>query len=242
MTTKTVLIVEDDFLNRRLVKKTLYDNGYDVLEAKNAAMALSMLSQYKVDFILLDINLGEGLADGISLGQEIIDQFAIPFLYLTAYDNRAVMEKAIATAPYGYITKPFKSMDLIAAVALGIRQSPRNVKSGPTIKVKHNEFMVDLPIGDIHYIEADRNYLLLNTPKEVYKIRSTIKQIMEHLPSAIFVQIHRAFIVNRKKIDKFNVRCVLVNNKEIPVSRKYVEDISMIIAPSFYPSNQPSIP
>ena len=233
MKTKTVLIVEDDFLNRRLAKKILSDNGYDILEAKNTTMALAMLSQHRVDFILLDINLGEGQADGISLGQEIIERFAIPFVYLTAYANRAIMEKAIATAPCGYITKPFKSMDLIAAVELGIRQSTRNVKSDPTIMVKHNDFMVDLPIGDIHYIEAYRNYLLLHTPQQVYKIRSTIKQIMEQLPAAVFVQIHRAFIVNKKKIDKFNVRCVLVNQKEIPVSRKYVEDIRMI-SPSLY--------
>lgn len=45
MNTKTILIVEDDFLNRRLIKKVLQENEYHTLEAKNADEALSILNK-----------------------------------------------------------------------------------------------------------------------------------------------------------------------------------------------------
>ena len=45
MTQKTILLVEDDFLNRRLSKKVLLENGYDVFEAKNTQEALDILKK-----------------------------------------------------------------------------------------------------------------------------------------------------------------------------------------------------
>ena len=64
MNLKTILIVEDDFLNRRLTKKVLQENGYQTLEAKNANEALAILNKELVDLAILDINLGDGEMDG----------------------------------------------------------------------------------------------------------------------------------------------------------------------------------
>ena len=119
---KTILLVEDDFLNRRHSKKTLKENNYNVLEAKNASEALDILKKESVDLAILDIHLGENEIDGITLGQQINDKFSVPFFYLTAYDNAEVIGKAISTLPYSYLTKPFKNADLIASVEIAIRQ------------------------------------------------------------------------------------------------------------------------
>jgi len=225
---KNILLVEDDFLNRRLTKKVLAEHGHGILEAKNAAEALNLLNKEKVDFIIVDINLGEAECDGISLGQQILEKYGIPFSYLTAYDNSAVMSRAIATAPYSYITKPFKPADLLAAVELGIRQSATQQKRRPTIVVKDDDFNTELLIEDICYIEADKNYVLLHTADKIFKTRNTIKQIMEQLPQSSFIQTHRAFVVNRKKIDKFTVKTLVVNKTEIPVSKNYIDDIESV--------------
>lgn len=224
----TILLVEDDFLNRRLSKKALSENGYHILEAKNATEALMLLKKETVDFVILDINLGEFERDGISLGQEIRDKFRIPFVYLTAYDNTVIMSEAIETTPYSYITKPFKITDVIAAVELGIRQSEHSRKRKPTIIIKEGDFNIELPIEAVCYIEANKNYLQLYTQEKMYKARSTIKQIMQQLPQSSFVQTHRAFVVNKNKIDKFNFKNLIVNSVEIPVSKKYIYDISQI--------------
>lgn len=222
---KTILLVEDNFLNRRLSKKVLTENGYAVLEAKNAAEALDILKKEPITLIILDINLGEDEQDGISLGQIIKGRFSVPFLYLTAYDNADIIGKAVTTSPYSYITKPFKNSDLIASVEIAIRKSANEPKHQPAIMLKDGNYNIRISVENINYIESDGNYLLFHTDEKVYKNRCTIKKMLEELSGSVFVQTHRAYIVNRNKIKKFNSRSVMVGETAIPVSENFMENV-----------------
>lgn len=227
MNAKVILVVEDDYLNRRLTKKILQENDYQVLEAKNADEALMILDKELVDLAILDINLGDGEMDGISLGNLIQNKQKVPFIYLTAYENAKVISEAVATSPYSYLTKPFKNSDLIASVELAIIKSSKEDKPKPTILVKDCEYKVELPLDEINYIESEGNYLLFYTEKKVYKCRSTIEQILKVLPSLSFIQIHRAFIVNKNKVEKFNTKAAVVQNIELPVSKNFFHNLSI---------------
>jgi DNA-binding LytR/AlgR family response regulator len=227
MNAKTVLLVEDDFLNRRLSKKILKENGYEVFEAKNADEAIATLKKEAIDLVILDINLGEGERDGISIGKQIYEKFQIPFIYLTAYENPTIISAAATTFPYSYLTKPFKNSDLIASVEIAITKSVKNDKRKPFILVKDDDYKVELPTDEINYIESDGNYLLFHTDKKNYKCRLTIAQAIELLPASIFVQVHRAFIVNRNKIEKFSTKSVVVRNVDIPVSKHYLTNLDI---------------
>lgn len=218
---KTVLLVEDDFLNRRLSKKILVENSYAVLEAKNAHEALGILKKETITLAILDINLGEHEQDGITLGQQIKDEFSVPFIYLTAYETPEIIDRAVSTSPYSYLTKPFRNSDLIASVEIAIRQSINVQKRKPFIAVKDGEYNVELALDEIDYIESDGNYLLFYAGQKTYKLRSTIKGIMTELPASTFVQTHRAYIVNKNKVEKSTNRCVVIGNKEIAVSEGY---------------------
>ena len=225
MTQKTILLVEDDFLNRRLSKKVLLENGYEVFEAKNTQEALEILKKESITFVILDINLGENEKDGISLGQIIKDKFSIPFIYLTAYENPDIIGRAISTSPYSYLTKPFKNSDLIAAVEIAIRQSTDLPKRKPFIYVKDGEYTVELSADKINFIESEGNYLIFYTNDKIYKLRSTIKNIMSELSTNTFVQTHRAYIVNKNKIEKFNNKNLIIKDTVIPISENYLENI-----------------
>lgn len=220
MKTKVILLVEDDFLNRRLTKKVLQENEYQVMEAKNAQEALTILDKESIDLAILDINLGDGEIDGISLGNLIQNKQKVPFIYLTAYENAKIISEAVATSPYSYLTKPFKNSDLIASVELAIIKSAKDDKPKPSIQVKDNEFKVELPCEEINYIESEGNYLLFHTDKKTFKTRSTIEQILKVLPSS-FTQVHRAFIVNKAKVQKYNSKFVVVKDIEIPVTKSF---------------------
>ncbi len=220
MEQKTILLVEDDFLNRRLSKKIILENGYQVLEAKNAKETLEILKTQTVDLAILDINLGEEEQDGISIGRQIQNRYTIPFIYLTAYENPEIISKAVATQPYSYLTKPFKNVDLITAVEIAIRQSSKN-DNLPSVLVKEGEYNVELPVDEINYIESEGNYLMFYTDEKVYKTRNTIKQILEILPESSFVQTHRAYVVNKDKIEKFNNKSIIIGDAAIPVSDNY---------------------
>lgn len=227
MNAKVILVVEDDFLNRRLTKKVLQENGYQVLEAKNANEALAVLHKELVDLAILDINLGDGEMDGISLGNLIQNKQKVPFIYLTAYENAKVISEAVATSPYSYLTKPFKNSDLVASVELAIIKSAKEDRPEPTILVKDGEYKVELLLKEINYIESEGNYLLFHTDKKMYKCRSTISQILQVLPTTKFIQVHRAFVVNKDKIQKYSSKSVIVGNAEIPLSKKdFLSDFS----------------
>ncbi|MFN8354741.1 MAG: response regulator transcription factor [Spirosomataceae bacterium] len=227
MDSTVIMIVEDDFLNRRLTKKILQENGYAVLEAKNADEAMAILNKELVDLAILDINLGDGEMDGITLGTLIQNKQKVPFIYLTAYENAKVISEAVATSPYSYLTKPFKNSDLIASVELAIIKSAKEDRPQPTVLVKDGEYKVELPLKDINYIESEGNYLLFYTDKKTYKSRSTIAQLIESLPASMFEQVHRAFIVNKTKIEKFNAKSVVVKNIHIPVSKNFLSNLGM---------------
>ncbi len=229
MTNKSILIVEDDFLNRRISKKVLAENGYEVFEAKNAKEAFEILQKESLTLIVLDINLGENEQDGISLGQHIKDKYSVPFIYLTAYDNPEIIEKAVSTSPYSYLTKPFKSSDLIASAEIAIRQSSNIPKRKPFIYVKDGDYNVELATENINYIESDGNYLLFYTDEKIYKCRSSIKNILNELSNSNFVQTHRAYIVNKNKIEKFSNKNVMIKNNIIPVSENYVEILKQFL-------------
>ncbi|CAM3400462.1 LytR/AlgR family response regulator transcription factor [Aequorivita lipolytica] len=221
MEKKTILLVEDDFLNRRVTKKALTENGYNVAEAKNSEETFKILESQLVHLLILDINLGKLEQDGINLGQQIQNTFKIPFIYLTAYETAEIINRAATTSPYSYLTKPFKNADLVAAIQIALQQSSKKSKPEPTILLKDNEYHVEVFINEIDYIESEGNYLLVYTGKKVYKCRSTIKQVLETLPEATFIQTHRAFVVNKTKIDKFNIKNVVVKGNLIPVSKRY---------------------
>ena len=61
-----ILILEDDFINRRLIKKTILDSGYEVAESVgNVKDAVKCIEQRKIDLAILDINLGKNPLNSI---------------------------------------------------------------------------------------------------------------------------------------------------------------------------------
>jgi len=220
MTGTKILLVEDDFLNRRLAKKILIAYGYQVLEAKHAQEALDTLKNESVDLIILDIHLGEQALNGISLGHEIKHTYQFPLIYLTAYETPEIIAQAMATTPYSYLTKPFKHIDLINAVQIALTQAAKTAVKKVFLQVKDGSFNLSLHIDEIGHIESDGNYLLLHAGAKIYRYRSTISKILQSLPSS-FVQTHRAFIININKVEKFSSKSIIINQKEIPISANY---------------------
>lgn len=230
MAPHTILLVEDDYFNRRLTKKVLLNAGYQILEAKDAIEAINILDQRHADLAILDINLGEDKLDGISLGRKIAAYYKLPFIYLTAYASLPVFRDASTSKPASYLTKPLKEIDLIASIEIAISQYASNVEKTniSSIVVKSEDHFVDLSITSIDYIEAKGNYLICYCGEKTYRYRSTIKQFLALSLEITFIQTHRAFLVNKEKIEKFNSTHVFLNNKPITISRNFRKNIFSI--------------
>ena len=106
-TNATVLYVEDNMDNRTLVRRILMAEGYNLIEAVNAAEALDTLKNTKPDLILMDINMPD--MDGYTLTAKIKTipgLESIPVVALTANVMRGDREKSIEAGCDGYIQKP----------------------------------------------------------------------------------------------------------------------------------------
>lgn len=228
MNKQTILLVEDNFLNRRLTKKVLLAQDYLIEEAKDFNEALMILNSKIIDLVIIDINLGDDEKDGISLSMEIREGYSIPFIFLTAYESGDIIKKALQSSPHSYLTKPFKSADLIAAVEIALNTTIKQPENNSSfLIVKDSDHNTKLPFTQINYIASEGNYIIINSNYKTFKIRSTLKQIMETLPNDIFVQTHRAFVINKYKINKYNTKEVVINDEHIPISKSYINNLKI---------------
>jgi len=102
-----ILHIEDNFDNRILVRRLLHSVSYQVIEAENAAQAITLLHKYTPDLILMDINLPG--VDGYTFTEKL-KSFPriskIPIIAITANAMRGDREKTLRAGCDGYIEKP----------------------------------------------------------------------------------------------------------------------------------------
>ena len=118
MGNKTILIVEDNELNMKLVRSLLQLQKYNIIEAENAEKGLQLARDHHPDLILMDIQL-PGM-DGLRATELILndnDLRNIPILALTSYAMEGDREKAMAAGCAGYITKPIDTRSFSKTIA-----------------------------------------------------------------------------------------------------------------------------
>lgn len=105
--------------------------GYDVLDiAIDGNEAVEKAITLRPDLILMDIRLGDGI-DGIEAARRIRARVDIPVVYVTAYADNELLDRARATHPAGFINKPFTTKDLLTTINLAIHQQP-GLDNSPT--------------------------------------------------------------------------------------------------------------
>src|SRR5215471_1035836 len=114
-----ILIVEDQFIEANNLRLILNRAGYTVAPlAASFVEAMEMLDRHKPDLVLLDIYL-EGTLTGVDFAKVLASR-KIPFVYLSANSNRKIFLAAKATKPYGFLVKPFRQRDVLAALEVAI--------------------------------------------------------------------------------------------------------------------------
>lgn len=113
----TFLIVEDEPITSRFIREIIEDQGFEVAgTAKSAAEARSLLSQHRIDIVIMDINI-QGSTDGIQLVRGL-SEYNLAVIYISAYSDSQTLQEAAGTHPYGFLVKPFKEADLIATLMM----------------------------------------------------------------------------------------------------------------------------
>ena len=93
--------------------------------------------------------------------------------------------------------------------------------------VKSNSRLVKVNLKDIFYVEALKDYVVLNTQYTRYTIHSTMKDIEKKLNNGDFIRVHRSFIARIDKIQTIENQTVVLeeNKKVIPIGGSYRDEL-----------------
>src|SRR4051812_17514435 len=132
-----ILIVEDQFIEANNLRLILDRAGYTVVPiAASFVEAMEMLDRHHPDLVLLDIYL-DGALTGVDFAK-ILASRKVPFVFLSANSNRKIFLAAKATKPYGFLVKPFRQRDVLAALEVALELNSVMQKVGLRIN-EHDE-------------------------------------------------------------------------------------------------------
>jgi len=243
MAKTSVLVVEDESIVAKDIQNSLKKLGYSVPSVENSGEdAIDAAGQHRPDLILMDIML-KGDISGIEAAEQIKNRYQIPVIFLTAYADESTLSKAKVTEPYGYIIKPFKEIDLHTSIEMalykhGKEQEVRKERdlyssivldksADDCIFVKSNSRLVKVKTNEIYFVEALKDYVIIQAKDAKYTVHSTMKDMLSKLSSSEFLRVHRSYIVRVDKIVAIEQNNLVIEDdkKIIPVGGSYRDEL-----------------
>jgi len=120
----TILIVDDELQIRRLLEITLSADGYKVLHSANGKEGLIDAATHHPSLIILDLGLPD--IDGQEILKKLREWYSKPVIILSVRNTEDEIIKALDNGANDYLTKPFRSRELLARIRAAIRFSEHN--------------------------------------------------------------------------------------------------------------------
>ncbi|MDO6812068.1 LytR/AlgR family response regulator transcription factor [Tenacibaculum soleae] len=221
-------IIIDDEATARIILQHLCDNidDIDVIDSfSNAIDAIKFLNKNEVDLIFLDIHM-PGFT-GMDFVQTLKNP---PKIILISSDKQFAIEAFEYNFILDYLIKPLslprlkKALNKVAeskSVKPKVTEnsSESNVSSGKELFINIDRRLIKINISSIKLIQAKGDYILLKTDSQNYTVHSTLKKIVDKLPTNQFLKVHRSYVINTSKIIDIEDNSVLIDRDVIPVSR-----------------------
>jgi AmiR/NasT family two-component response regulator len=110
----TILVADDESIIRLGLKQILEEAGHIVYMAENGAVAIKQAESCRPDLVILDIKMPE--MDGLEAASLLLDKNQVPVIFLTAYGEQELIERAARLPVMGYLVKPIKEAELLAMI------------------------------------------------------------------------------------------------------------------------------
>ncbi|MBW8748431.1 MAG: response regulator transcription factor [Acidobacteria bacterium] len=178
-----ILIVDDDPQILRMLRTSLQASGYAVNTALSGGSALSTIAQAVPDLLITDIAM-PGM-DGIELTKRVRETHTLPIIVLSVRDNDEAKVQALDEGADDYVTKPFRTPELLARVRAQLRRSQKAEDAPhPVLHVGHFEIdqdshTVTMRGEHIHLSPKEFDLLLLfaKAPQKVLTHKSLLRAI-----------------------------------------------------------------
>lgn len=170
-----LLVVDDEELLRRSLRRMLEGAGHEVLEAATVADAAETINDRQVALVLCDIHMPGG--SGLELVRSITEsrpQTAV--IMLSGIDDPAVAEQALDVGAYGYLVKPAERNEIVISVASGLRRRE--------LELAQNDYVRELEDKLLSRSAALRDALDRVEQSETH-IRASEREIVDRLVTAL---------------------------------------------------------
>lgn len=134
-----ILVIDDEVQIRKLLQITLQSNDYGVREAVCAKEGIAMAANHSPDLILLDLGLPD--QDGHEVLMQLREWYTNPVIILSVQSSEEDIIKALDNGANDYLTKPFRTGELLARIRSALRSS--NAEDNNPVFV-FNDLTVDL--------------------------------------------------------------------------------------------------
>jgi two-component system KDP operon response regulator KdpE len=121
---ETILVIDDEVQIRRLLEITLSSNGFKISEAATGKEGLISAAMQHPSLIILDLGLPD--SDGIEILKKIREWYQKPIIVLSVKNSEDDIISALDNGANDFITKPFRTMELLARIRVALRHSPGN--------------------------------------------------------------------------------------------------------------------
>lgn len=136
-----ILIVDDEPQITRVLRSSLFANGYLVETAANGIEALEKFAAWSPDMVITDLAMPR--MDGVALCLEIRALSTIPILVLSVRDQEAMKVKALDAGADDYVTKPFGIQELLARVRAQMRRERAAAAESRAAALELGDFRID---------------------------------------------------------------------------------------------------
>lgn len=244
------LIVDDEQLARERIASFLVDESdIEVVgEAASGSAAVMAIADKRPDLVFLDVQM-PGL-DGFGVLRSIARSYAPVIVFVTAHDEYAI--RAFEVQAADYLLKPVSAARFHAAtqraiarvrtaqregshttsnensrVIAGILEQIPMTESGPRIPVKRDGGIDLVAVAAIDWIEARGDYLEIHAGKQTHRVRQSLTEFAELLPSGEFLRVHRSVVVRITRVSSVNsvlrggYELTLSNDQKIRAGRTY---------------------
>jgi two-component system LytT family response regulator len=232
---KKIILIDDEPLALVLLREYLetFPDLEVVAECGDGFEGIKAITLHQPDLIFLDIQMPK--INGFELLELLPEQPAV--IFTTAYDEYAL--KAFETNALDYLLKPFSKERFQQAINKWL-QNPVNSSASKVslteiphkqpeeqnrIVIKDGSEISIIPTSELEYLEAYDDYVKIHHKGKVHLKKKTMNYFEQLLNPAIFIRIHRSYILNINELakiesfEKNSYLAILRSGKRIPISR-----------------------
>ena len=214
------IALDDEPLALEILQNLCIDIEYVDLQKTftKSEEAFKYLRKFPVDLLFLDINMPS--ISGLDFYKKLPHKTMV--IFTTAYSEYAV--EGFTLKATDYLLKPISFSRFQQAMEKAFQQwktQNQNVEQ-QYLFIRADYSLIKILFSDILYIEGLDDYLKIHIQNQKTIVaRMTLKTILQKLPVAEFIRVHRSFIISVSKIEKIRNKIIHIEQAEIPISSSY---------------------